>query len=187
MAKLCEDRVCIVTGGARGLGRDYALMLAEHGAKVVVNDLGGTRDGVGAASGPAEDVAAGDERVAAWIEPLLARADDRRRQAQDHLFAPEPGATEGAAKDLEEAEARFREALEAASLRSRALDLIQRIALEVPYLAEWRARWHRARAYALAQARVVWADPRKRRVALGALAVFVALVSLPAPGAALGT
>jgi NAD(P)-dependent dehydrogenase (short-subunit alcohol dehydrogenase family) len=58
MGKLCEDRVCIVTGGARGLGRDYALMLAEHGAKVVVNDLGGTRDGVGAASGPAEEVAA---------------------------------------------------------------------------------------------------------------------------------
>jgi NAD(P)-dependent dehydrogenase (short-subunit alcohol dehydrogenase family) len=58
MGKLCQDRVCIVTGGARGLGRDYALMLAEHGAKVVVNDLGGTRDGVGAASSPAEEVAA---------------------------------------------------------------------------------------------------------------------------------
>ena len=58
MAKLCENRVCIVTGGARGLGRDYALMLAEHGAKVVVNDLGGTRDGVGAELGPAEEVVA---------------------------------------------------------------------------------------------------------------------------------
>ena len=69
MGKLCENRVCIVTGGARGLGRDYALMLAEHGAKVVVNDLGGTRDGTGAASGPAEEVvaeirAAGGEAVA---------------------------------------------------------------------------------------------------------------------------
>jgi NAD(P)-dependent dehydrogenase (short-subunit alcohol dehydrogenase family) len=58
MGKLCENRVCIVTGGARGLGRDYALMLAEHGAKVVVNDLGGTRDGAGAALGPAEEVVA---------------------------------------------------------------------------------------------------------------------------------
>jgi NAD(P)-dependent dehydrogenase (short-subunit alcohol dehydrogenase family) len=59
MAKLCQDRVCIVTGGARGLGRDYCLMLAEHGAKVVVNDLGGTRDGAGGAGvGPAEEVAA---------------------------------------------------------------------------------------------------------------------------------
>ena len=58
MGKLCEKRVCIVTGGARGLGRDYALMLAEHGAKVVVNDLGGTRDGAGAELGPAEEVVA---------------------------------------------------------------------------------------------------------------------------------
>jgi NAD(P)-dependent dehydrogenase (short-subunit alcohol dehydrogenase family) len=58
MGKLCEDRVCIVTGGARGLGRDYALMLAEHGARVVVNDLGGTRDGAGAELGPAEEVVA---------------------------------------------------------------------------------------------------------------------------------
>ena len=57
MGKLCEKRVCIVTG-ARGLGRDYALMLAEHGAKVVVNDLGGTRDGAGAELGPAEEVVA---------------------------------------------------------------------------------------------------------------------------------
>jgi NAD(P)-dependent dehydrogenase (short-subunit alcohol dehydrogenase family) len=58
MGELCENRVCIVTGGARGLGRDYALMLAEHGAKVIVNDLGGTRDGAGAALGPAEEVVA---------------------------------------------------------------------------------------------------------------------------------
>ena len=41
MARLCEGRVAIVTGGARGVGREHCLMLAEHGAKVVVNDLGG--------------------------------------------------------------------------------------------------------------------------------------------------
>ena len=46
----------IVTGAGRGIGREYALMLAEHGAKVVVNDLGGTRDGTGASVGPAEEV-----------------------------------------------------------------------------------------------------------------------------------
>ena len=40
----CEGRVCIVTGAGRGLGREYALALARHGAKVVVNDLGGSRD-----------------------------------------------------------------------------------------------------------------------------------------------
>ena len=63
MARLCEDRVCIVTGAGRGIGREYALMLAEHGAKVVVNDLGGERDGSGRSSGPAQEVV--DEIVAA--------------------------------------------------------------------------------------------------------------------------
>ena len=58
MAGLCEGRVAIVTGGGRGIGREYCLMLAEEGAKVVVNDLGGARDGVGADQGPAHDVVA---------------------------------------------------------------------------------------------------------------------------------
>lgn len=58
MSEFCEDRVCIVTGAGRGIGREYALMLAAHGAKVVVNDLGGTRDGTGADTGPADDVVA---------------------------------------------------------------------------------------------------------------------------------
>ncbi|HSP96851.1 MAG TPA: SDR family oxidoreductase [Candidatus Dormibacteraeota bacterium] len=56
MAKLCDGRVCIITGAGRGIGREYALMLAAHGAKVVVNDLGGSRDGTGASLGPAEEV-----------------------------------------------------------------------------------------------------------------------------------
>src|SRR5258705_13099791 len=69
MAKLCEGRVVLVTGAGRGIGREYALMLAAHGAKVVVNDLGGAPDGTGADATPAQEVvaeirAAGGEAVA---------------------------------------------------------------------------------------------------------------------------
>jgi NAD(P)-dependent dehydrogenase (short-subunit alcohol dehydrogenase family) len=70
---MCEGRVCIVTGAGRGLGREYALLLAQHGARVVVNDLGGSRDGTGADAGPAQDVV--DEIVAAGGE-AAANTDD---------------------------------------------------------------------------------------------------------------
>lgn len=53
-----EGRVAIVTGAGNGLGRSHALALAERGAKVVVNDLGGARDGSGASSQAAEEVVA---------------------------------------------------------------------------------------------------------------------------------
>ena len=50
-----DDRVAIVTGAGAGLGRVYALELAKRGAKVVVNDLGGARDGLGETSTSAAD------------------------------------------------------------------------------------------------------------------------------------
>jgi NAD(P)-dependent dehydrogenase (short-subunit alcohol dehydrogenase family) len=64
-----DGRVAVVTGGGRGLGRSYAMLLASRGAKVVVNDPGGGLTGDGADAGPAGDVvreiaAAGGQAVA---------------------------------------------------------------------------------------------------------------------------
>lgn len=53
-----EGQVAIVTGAGNGLGRSHALQLAKRGAKVVVNDFGGARDGTGGSLSPAETVVA---------------------------------------------------------------------------------------------------------------------------------
>jgi NAD(P)-dependent dehydrogenase (short-subunit alcohol dehydrogenase family) len=74
-----DGRVAIVTGAGNGLGRSHALELARLGAKVVVNDFGGSRDGKGGSISPAETVAseirasggeaiANGANVAAWSD-----------------------------------------------------------------------------------------------------------------------
>jgi NAD(P)-dependent dehydrogenase (short-subunit alcohol dehydrogenase family) len=54
---ICDGRVVIVTGGARGIGREHSLAFAREGARVVVNDLGGGADGSGSNAGAAAQVA----------------------------------------------------------------------------------------------------------------------------------
>jgi NAD(P)-dependent dehydrogenase (short-subunit alcohol dehydrogenase family) len=66
---LLEGKVAIITGAGRGIGREEALLMARHGAKIVVNDLGGHFDGTGQSRSPAEEVvkeirSAGGEAVA---------------------------------------------------------------------------------------------------------------------------
>jgi NAD(P)-dependent dehydrogenase (short-subunit alcohol dehydrogenase family) len=73
MKNLCKDRVVIVTGAARGIGREYAMQLAEYGAKVIVNDIGTGRDGNGHNVLAAQEVV--DEIIAAGGQ-ALANNDD---------------------------------------------------------------------------------------------------------------
>lgn len=85
MAGLCEGRVCIVTGAGRGIGREHSLMLAAEGAKVVVNDLGGSRDGTGTDRGPAQEVV--DEIIAAGGEAVVNTDDISDWAGAERLIA----------------------------------------------------------------------------------------------------
>jgi NAD(P)-dependent dehydrogenase (short-subunit alcohol dehydrogenase family) len=70
---ICEGRIVIVTGAARGIGREHALTFAREGARVVVNDLGVARDGTGGDTGPAQAVV--DEITALGGEAVANVAD----------------------------------------------------------------------------------------------------------------
>ena len=100
---LLDGKVVIVTGAGGGIGREHALALAKEGAAIVVNDLGGARDGTGAGHTMAEKVvaeikAAGGEAAAnfddvssmAGARGILAdrarrlRSGRRRREQRRH-------------------------------------------------------------------------------------------------------
>lgn len=67
MGKLLEGKVALITGAGRGIGREHAIMMAEHGAKIVVNDLGGDEFG-----GPGSLTAA--QEVVAEIDSMGGQA-----------------------------------------------------------------------------------------------------------------
>jgi NAD(P)-dependent dehydrogenase (short-subunit alcohol dehydrogenase family) len=84
-----HNKVAVITGAGRGIGRSHALLFAAEGAAVVVNDLGGANDGSGSDSGPAQEVVdeitaaggravANSDNVATWegAKNLVAQAVD---------------------------------------------------------------------------------------------------------------
>ena len=87
-----DDRVAIITGAGGGLGRTYALELARRGAKVVVNDLGGSRDGSGKGSASAADKVveeikkAGGEAVANYDNVATAKGGENIVKAAVKAF-----------------------------------------------------------------------------------------------------
>jgi NAD(P)-dependent dehydrogenase (short-subunit alcohol dehydrogenase family) len=79
-----DGRVAVVTGGGRGLGRSYAMLLASRGAKVVVNDAGGGLDGNGVDAGPADQVV--DEITAAGGEAVACSASVATREGGEAII-----------------------------------------------------------------------------------------------------
>lgn len=84
MSRLCEGRVAIVTGAAQGVGREHALLLAKHGAKVVVNDIGAEIDGTKMSDNPAYEVA--EEIKAAGGEAIVNGDDVSSWDGSKHMI-----------------------------------------------------------------------------------------------------
>jgi len=68
-----DGRVAVITGAGRGLGREHALLFAQEGAAVVVNDLGGNYDGTGSDKTPAQQVV---DEIKAAGGAAVANGDD---------------------------------------------------------------------------------------------------------------
>ncbi len=88
MGNRLEGRVAAVTGSGRGIGRGVAMLLAEEGAKVVINDFGGNLDGTGGEEGPADEVVreirdAGGQAVAQYGD--ISKFDDAKGMVQTAL------------------------------------------------------------------------------------------------------
>jgi NAD(P)-dependent dehydrogenase (short-subunit alcohol dehydrogenase family) len=90
---LLDNKVVLVTGGGRGIGRETAILAAKHGAKVIVNDLGSGVHGEGADKSPAQEVvdvikSAGGEAIANFDSVTDLRAVGRMvQQAMDTFGA----------------------------------------------------------------------------------------------------
>ena len=81
-SRALEDKVVVVTGAGRGIGREIALLAAREGAKVVVNDLGGNADGAGESTDPAaevvEEIKAGNGTAVANTDSVAQPASAKR-------------------------------------------------------------------------------------------------------------
>src|SRR4051794_24744539 len=87
---LLDGKTAVITGSASGIGRAHALLFAKEGAQVVVNDVGGSRDGQGADEAPAHTVvaeikAAGGKAVASFAN--VATAEGAAKIVKDAVEA----------------------------------------------------------------------------------------------------